>query len=167
MDILTPFLSEQTVRQIGWVLVHFLWQGCAVMALMGLVLKLLAKASSNTRYLTACFGLVLMVSAPIVTFILMSSHDSAEIPPSTSAPMPEFTTIQPAAETENVIIINEQPTSLKQSPMQILTARLEASLPFCVLGWVVGVAALSLWYLGGWKRRCPGASRAGFLALRC
>jgi len=34
MDVMNTFLSEQTIQQIGWVLVHFLWQGCAVMALI-------------------------------------------------------------------------------------------------------------------------------------
>ena len=73
MDTLTAFLSEQTIERIGWVLVHFLWQGIAVAALIWCVLKTLGKASSNTRYIAACIGLGLMVSAPVVTFMLLDS----------------------------------------------------------------------------------------------
>ena len=33
MGTLTTLLSDQTTQRIGWVLVHFLWQGFAIMAL--------------------------------------------------------------------------------------------------------------------------------------
>ncbi|MBL7214071.1 MAG: hypothetical protein ISS71_00165 [Phycisphaerae bacterium] len=80
MNTLTTFLSEETVRQIGWVLVHFLWQGCVVMALMWGILKTLSKASSNTRYIAAGLGLVLMVLAPVITFSITSSNHTIAVP---------------------------------------------------------------------------------------
>lgn len=152
MDILTPFLSEQTVRQIGWVLVHFLWQGCVIMALMWLVLKLHGKASSNTRYLTACFGLVLMISAPVVTFILINSNHPAAILETTSTQIPASFNLQPPAETQDYVIAYAEPAVPEKNLKQTFTAHLEAALPYCVIGWLAGVSALSLWYLGGWCR---------------
>ena len=150
MGTLNTFLSEQTIQHIGWVLVHFLWQGCAVMALMWCSSKILSKASSSTRYVAACLGLVLMVSAPIVTFMILNVDSSTIITEAAPIQMPVVSTTPAPLEKQNIIVSYAETTVPEQSPMQTVIAQLEAALPFCVIGWIVGVAALSLWYLGGW-----------------
>ncbi len=150
MDTLTAFLSEQTVQRIGWVLVHFLWQGCVIMALMGCALKTLSKTSSNTRYLTACIGLSLMVLAPVVTFMMLDNHTPAAAGEIAPVQIPAVSTTPPPAQTQNIVISYDEPALPEKSLLDTFTAKLEAALPFCVIGWIGGVAALSLWYLGGW-----------------
>jgi prepilin-type processing-associated H-X9-DG protein len=150
MDTLNIIISEDTVRQIGWTLLHFLWQGTVIMALTWCVLKILSKASSNTRYTAACVALALMVLAPIITFAVQN-RDSTPPPVSETATVrQEMSAPQPPVQTQTVVIAYEKPAPPQRSPFEILTARLEAALPWCVMSWIVGVAALSLWYLGGW-----------------
>lgn len=149
MESLSTCLSEQTIRQIGWVLVHFLWQGCTVGAVLWAVLKILNRASSNTRYLAACAGMMLMMTAPVVTFTVLNEPE-----PITPAPQVFVEKTFAAAETfqETTVAAAETiSTEIQQIPLgDILSEKLEAALPWCVIGWAAGVAALSLWYLGGW-----------------
>ncbi len=149
MGLLDTFLSEQTIERIGWVLVHFLWQGCALMALMWCVMKTLGKASSNARYTAACLGLALMVLAPVVTFTMLDGNNTATV--TNTVPLqPAVSRTQTPAETQHIAIEYAEPAQSEKSLMEIVTAKLETTLPWCVIGWIAGVAALSLWYLGGW-----------------
>jgi beta-lactamase regulating signal transducer with metallopeptidase domain len=151
MDTLNTFLSEQTVRQIGWVLVHFLWQGCAVGAVWWGILKILGKASSNARYLTACIGLILMALAPVITFTMLGGdHITVAIPKIAPVQVPAVSTTPPPIETQTTVISYTESVAPEKSLLDAFTARLESALPFCVIGWIIGVAALSIWYLGGW-----------------
>lgn len=150
MEILGAFLSEQMIERIGWMLVHFLWQGIAVAALMWCVLKVLRRSSANVRYITPCAGLVLMIAAPVVTFMITGADTNvAAVPmaPSAEPVEPITTTVQ----TPTIIKSSIEPIELpKPSFFESLTAKLETVLPYCVVGWFVGVAVLSVWYLGGW-----------------
>src|SRR5205085_2889031 len=57
-------------------LIHFVWQACAIALPVGLLLRLTARGSANTRYLIACAGLSAMVAAPLVTGrVLVSESD--------------------------------------------------------------------------------------------
>jgi prepilin-type processing-associated H-X9-DG protein len=152
MELLQTFLSEQTIRQIGWVLIHFLWQGVAVMALLWCVLKMLGKASSNTRYVVACAGLVLMALAPAATFMMLSDDAPVAVVEPVS-PSPAVSEARMPAETRVITFDDAQPEPIvlpEPSLTETVMARLEAALPYCVIGWFLGVAALSVWYLGGW-----------------
>jgi beta-lactamase regulating signal transducer with metallopeptidase domain/HEAT repeat protein len=55
------------VEGVGWVLVHFLWQGAAIAILLRLVLALAAPSQSTLRYGLGCGALVLMLLAPLAT----------------------------------------------------------------------------------------------------
>jgi beta-lactamase regulating signal transducer with metallopeptidase domain len=150
MDTLTTLLSEQTIERIGWVLVHFLWQGIAVAAVGWCVMKMLGKASSNTRYIAACIGLVLMAAAPVVTYSMLGGAAVVVAEPVAQRPVSIITDPVPAA-TRTIIIAPLEPTALpERSMLETLIGQLEVALPYCVIGWIVGVAVLSVWYLGGW-----------------
>ena len=151
MGLIEAFLSEQMVQSIGWMLVHFLWQGIAVGAMLWCVLKALRKSSSNVRYIAACVGLVLMVAAPVVTFV-MTVSDTPVTVVATPAEQPVMVSVEPAAApTKTIVMTPAEPVSLPSlSIWERLTGWLEAALPYCVVGWFVGVAVLSVWYLGGW-----------------
>lgn len=76
MTTVVAILNHPLMRQVGWTLLHSLWQG----ALIGLVFFLLRTAlrrrSANTRYLAGCACLVLLAVAPVLTFI----HESTPAP---------------------------------------------------------------------------------------
>ena len=94
MDTLTTFLSEQTIERIGWVLIHFLWQGIAVMLLSWCGLKTLRKASANARYIAACASLLLMVAAPAATFVILTPNAPLKV---AYVQMPDALSVSPAA----------------------------------------------------------------------
>ncbi|MHC4525733.1 MAG: M56 family metallopeptidase, partial [Planctomycetota bacterium] len=150
MELFQSFISEQTIERIGWVLVHFLWQGIAVAAVGWCVLKMLGKASSNARYIVACIGLVLMAAAPVVTYSMLGGETVIVAEPVAQRPV-SITTDPAPIKTKTIVISPSEPTALPApSMLEILRVKLEAALPYCVIGWAIGVAALSVWYLGGW-----------------
>lgn len=150
MDSVTTLLSEEITQRIGWVLVHFLWQGCVIMMLAWCVFKAFGKASSNIRYLTACIGLGLMAVVPVLTFMAIRGGQGVVIAPEkTAVKTPVVENVRPSVPTQAIIITSAEPAA-SESLRKILTARLEAALPYCVSSWIVGVTSLSLWYLGGW-----------------
>ena len=66
---MTMFLSLIWIRQLGWSLLHFLWQGTVIAALYALIRYLPARsASAHSRYLLACGALAAMAAAPLITF---------------------------------------------------------------------------------------------------
>lgn len=151
MELLQTVLSEQTIQRIGWVLVHFLWQGVAVAALMWCVLKMLGKASSQTRYIAACAGLALMAAAPAVTFMMAAGEAPVAVVEMAVETPVTVSAAPAAAPTKTIVMAPAEPTALPAPTVwEVFTARLEAALPYCVIGWFVGVAVLSVWYLGGW-----------------
>ena len=152
MELLQTFLSEHTIQRIGWVLVHFLWQGVAAGALLWCMLKMLSKASSHTRYIAACVGLALMVLAPAVTFMVLNDDAPVAVAETPVEPLAMSNTPMPA-ETRVITIDDAQPEPIvlpEPSLTETFMVRLEAALPYCVVGWFFGVAILSVWYLGGW-----------------
>ncbi|PYQ62027.1 MAG: hypothetical protein DMF58_02885, partial [Acidobacteria bacterium] len=54
-------MSGPLVQAIGWALLHLLWQGVLVAAILAAVLALLQRQSANTRYLASCGALLLLV----------------------------------------------------------------------------------------------------------
>jgi beta-lactamase regulating signal transducer with metallopeptidase domain len=153
MDMLRNILSEGVVHKLGWTLLHSLWQGCIVVLLLVVCLRLLRKSSANLRYVISCLGLAVIVLLPVVTFYIVPAPapiSDVESVPGLSVPvtgqlhevydtdMP----LQRAAEYMQMF-----PTiSFKQRAMNYYTS----ALPYIVFGWFIGVFALSLWYLGGW-----------------
>ncbi|HEV2222781.1 MAG TPA: hypothetical protein VGR84_07240, partial [Candidatus Acidoferrales bacterium] len=74
MSEFANWFSPTVMRSLGWALVHFLWQGLALAALLSVAMTLCRKASS--RYVAALVTLLLMVAAPVVTFFVLW-HDAS------------------------------------------------------------------------------------------
>lgn len=62
------FWDERMVRALGWSLLHFLWQGAVVAALLAVALRVLRGHSARVRYALGCGALALMMLLPLVTF---------------------------------------------------------------------------------------------------
>ncbi len=67
MTGLQSILTNPFVQRVGWALLHFLWQGAAVAALLAGAMLLLRRRSPNLRYVVACAALVLMLLLPATT----------------------------------------------------------------------------------------------------
>jgi beta-lactamase regulating signal transducer with metallopeptidase domain len=129
MSHLTLWLSPGLVADIGWTLIHFLWQGFLLAALLHLVLPLCRGASARHDF---AFGtLVLIGIAPVATFLFIHGHTGSG---------------------------GSLITAAATLPRDSLTASGTASVDvfqiswtvWLVVLWLTGVAALSIRAIGGW-----------------
>lgn len=67
-------LSHATLQDIGWTLVHFLWQGAFLAALLGVILQICR--GSLARHNWALGTAVTMALAPVMTFLLIHNSRS-------------------------------------------------------------------------------------------
>ena len=128
------FPQPHVVDAIGESLLHFLWQGLLIGALLELVLVALRDASSDVRYLARCGALAAMAAAPLITFWLVLEGGQPAVPVVATALAPEA-----------VLGAAPQGTFLRA----------------VVALWALGASALCLRTAGGWlhlRVLCAGAS---------
>jgi GWxTD domain-containing protein len=68
--VIAAFLSQFWVQRLGWMLLHFLWQGTAIVTVYAVLRSFLRRA--HGRYRLACIALATMVIAPPLTFFLIA-----------------------------------------------------------------------------------------------
>ena len=139
MTHFASWVSPAVMRTLGWALVHFLWQGLALAALLSAAMAMCRSASA--RYALGVGALVLMLAAPVVTFgILWSSRPDANIslaPSISLSALPRILAQRSAA---------SAPAGAMAAPNS--PARADALLWFVEL-WFAGVIILSLRTAGG------------------
>jgi beta-lactamase regulating signal transducer with metallopeptidase domain len=144
MNTLLDLLQQPLARRLGWTLLHFLWQGALLAVAYAAVRGLVHRRSANTRYLAGCLTLLLMAAAPVMTFHALDAkpaiHHAA---PVATAPAPTLPTMAPAGNTR----LSFDGWSKFAGWLNKVT---EATLPWFVGAWAVGVFALSLRLGVGW-----------------
>ncbi|MHC5083206.1 MAG: hypothetical protein ACYTET_04620, partial [Planctomycetota bacterium] len=150
MGTFETILNSELAQRIGWVLVHFLWQGTAVAILCAILLATLRKAKSQLRYTIACLAMLLMAALCTGTFFVVEVN-SRPVALETDAPVVS----EPAAASKPAVhVVIEQPieaASPVQTPFwQTLPSQIERFIPWVVSIWFGGVCLLSVWYLGSW-----------------
>jgi beta-lactamase regulating signal transducer with metallopeptidase domain len=134
MSAILNWLSPEVLRPLGWALLHFLWQGTALAALLYVALVFCRRAT--TRYAVAMVTIVLMMTVPIVTFFLLrKSAPTGHWTDANSTPATAL--VQAAAAPQASSVIGE---SEPLSPDKLL---------WLVEAWIAGVAVFSLRTLGG------------------
>jgi beta-lactamase regulating signal transducer with metallopeptidase domain len=148
MTSLTNWVSPSTMRSLGWALLHFLWQGAALAALAAVLMSLCRRAAG--RYAVGVGMLLLMLAAPVVTFLVLT--------PSGSARASDFPSIaqEEAGAASNL---------LAKMPSMSLSSPSIDHLPWLVEAWLVGVAFFSLRSAGAFlvlererRKQCSRAS---------
>ena len=154
---MTPSLMD-AIDGVGWVLVHFVWQGAVLAALLYVGLSMARRSRPEVRYGMASFALVLMLVAPVVTAMrLMKAGDAPvwdESVVGTSLPADEekHAPIAPAVRQERALAFTpSQPLAIEGFTTTI-RARVESALPWLVIVWAAGVCLLSVRLVGGWWR---------------
>lgn len=178
MSAIQGLLSAPLTDRIGWALVHFLWQGAVLAIVLGTLLWLLRHRSANLRYLASCGALILMaLCVPVTLSVVPASEPAAvvepaaepgtHIMPEAAAPAPraaepiEMAPLAPAVGPASRPLPAAEPT---MTPWwEALREAVEAHLGWLVAGWVLGVLALSVRLLVGWRRvrrmSCSGSPR--------
>jgi len=133
MTTLLSLVLQPWAQTLGWTLIHFLWQGAVLGLLAWGSLLLLRGVSAKARYGVACAFLLLMVAAPVLTFLVLR---------------PQATT--PAAITP---LARAAAAAATEAPLALrVKATLDPSLPWLLAGWAAGVLLLSARFLGSWIR---------------
>jgi len=68
MNTVLDLLHDSLAHQIGWVLIHSLWQGALAAVFLKLVRVFMRESSANSRYLIGCGVLLFTAAAPVFTF---------------------------------------------------------------------------------------------------
>jgi beta-lactamase regulating signal transducer with metallopeptidase domain len=146
-------LSHPMWQRLAWTLVHFVWQGAAVGALLLIVLTLLRGA--NARYLAALAALLALVACPLATAALLSEPVSTT---HAMAPAADIPFAPGEGRSSAVLVDTSVPLSL------FATAQ-----PYVVLAWLAGVMALGgrllISYLGVRSLRASADTLEGPLRL--
>jgi beta-lactamase regulating signal transducer with metallopeptidase domain len=121
---------------VGWTLVHFVWQGAGIAALLGAARWSLRKSSAQARYAAAMAAMLLMLASAGATFVYLDSGNS---PTLAHSPNSGSTVAGPAG------IVAQR--AVERSSWR---DRMPDYFPVLIYIWIAGVMALSIRSLGGW-----------------
>jgi beta-lactamase regulating signal transducer with metallopeptidase domain/HEAT repeat protein len=140
MKELYQLFDHPIIHRLGWTLLHFLWQGTGVAVVYALFHILLRKQASQWRYLLGCGALVVMLAAPITTFIVIGTH--SKIRPSASV---SGNPVEPAVSRGVGAVLDFRGARIVTGEAGAGAAqKFEGLIREFVLIWLVGVSALSL-----------------------
>jgi beta-lactamase regulating signal transducer with metallopeptidase domain len=124
---LINWISPVTLRLLGFALLHFVWQGTALAALLSLALSM--TRASSVRYALALATLVLMLAAPVVTFFLLRQAASPATTLATASALP-WVSSMPVVTQQQVTEqqVAEQPVA-QQSTSQYAPAQYAGAQP--------------------------------------
>jgi beta-lactamase regulating signal transducer with metallopeptidase domain/protein involved in polysaccharide export with SLBB domain len=143
VNAFSHLLPQPESERLGWVLLHFLWQGLVIAVLLRLAQQALRRVSSQVRYALACTAMLMLAAAPVLTFFSFSSNRLVRAAPTLAQPTVShpFPNISPAA---------QQLSSSPSTPPESIAFRLRPALPVIVSFWLIGILSLFLWHGAGW-----------------
>jgi bla regulator protein blaR1 len=136
MNFLQNLLPENLTFALGWTVVHSLWQGIIVAALLAFILYFLRQKKAKTRYQVSVAALFLMFGISVFTFISIveSINRGGQIDENMSQILRGLSLSQSVD---------------SQSFMQSVLQFFSQNLSFIVLIWLVGIAFFALRMMGG------------------
>ncbi|HTG32811.1 MAG TPA: M56 family metallopeptidase [Thermoanaerobaculia bacterium] len=146
--------ASPAAEAVARALVHFLWQGALVGVVTGGLLALLDKGRASTRYAVALGALFLMAALPIATASRLMDRAAGPLRPATPVRAERAVASSP----DSVASASMVARAGSESEARTFGVSL---LPWIFRLWLAGVAALSLFHLGGWSRvrRLPRQGR--------
>ncbi|MCL2648354.1 MAG: M56 family metallopeptidase [Phycisphaerales bacterium] len=147
------------IYRLGWVLVHFVWQGAAVAFLLGVGLWQCGRGRATARYGMAVGAMVVMIGGAVVTFFVMTGAEQggrvvSVSPPREAGSLPAFFVapspdrqIAPTPHSAD-LPIGSLPDG-RGSDAVSFAERLRPVLPVFVGGWLLGVVVLAVYHFGG------------------
>ena len=147
------------VEGVGWVLLHFVWEGIVIALALAALLALTRDGQARLRYALSCGALTLMLAAALATAGSVMAGRAGASPaavPGRDAVAPGVSPPEErASELKAVDSARETATRLPMSGAAAdrtfpLAPAIERAMPWLVSGWLAGVLLLSLRLLGGW-----------------
>ena len=138
-------LPDHVTHVLGWTLIHFLWQGTAVAALLAVANATICSRRVDLRYGLACTGMVLLVLLPTIT--AWAIGQTAETGPR-PAPPALFADAFGGRSEPLVPLMEKADSDAVNWPISARTV--EEYLPWAVHLWMVGAALFLFRMAGGW-----------------
>jgi beta-lactamase regulating signal transducer with metallopeptidase domain len=134
------FLSHAFVLELGWFLLHVVWQGTLIALALSALLALIDERSATIRYGLSTLALALMLVVPVTTAFVPASMPIALT----------TTGSLPAADAAAVMTSGLAPGAGTPSLMDQAMRLLSATAPWLVPFWLLGVCILTIRTFGGW-----------------
>lgn len=152
MPELWTTLNPPIVELMGWTLLHFVWQGALVAALLGGLLRLLDTSVPPVRYAVCCVALIGLLAFPIGTGLFLEGQLLEEESASASQVVTEAVPIGAGEGGREALAVSSSPASPSWRAQAASWVR--PVLPWLVLGWGLGVLGFSMRLAGGaWRVR--------------
>ena len=136
MNWLQNIIPDNIIYALGWTVVHSLWQGIIIAALMALTLMILKNKTAQTRYWIGYVALFFMLVTAVSTFQIISKN-----------------LISYQASSANVTLILRGQNYLQnidsQGFISGVIAFFNQNLPIIALAWLMGVMFFSIKLMGG------------------
>jgi beta-lactamase regulating signal transducer with metallopeptidase domain len=136
--------NPSAAAALGWTLLHFLWQGAMIAALLRIALTLMRRASAEARYLASCGAMAAALAIAAGTFVVQI-HSQA-------VPAPVYNSRAAGADSPGqpwgmpAVVVRE----FKTHSFSSSKGWLDAMLPWIVQAWIVGVLLCSCRVGYGW-----------------
>ena len=153
--------NSTLVENLGWTLVHSVWQIALVAFILFLLLRVLHKFSANARYLVSVFALVFAIILPVLTFVNLNGNLSANLSKNEFSAQRDFQLNNPnlrpdenfpaltEAQRQAAAAKNENVFGSIENLQNFFDKNFSASLPFVVVVWLFGVALFAARLAGG------------------
>jgi beta-lactamase regulating signal transducer with metallopeptidase domain len=123
------WMTPELMQRLAGSLLHFVWQGAVIAMAAAIALRLLSDRSAESRYTVSIAALLLMLAAPLVTFVFYTQTGKAAL----------------------VLLkyINGRLTVL--APLDMQSVATTAWTQWIVLLWFIGVLLCSIRLIAGWR----------------
>ncbi len=138
---------DSAVHRIGWALLHFLWQGFAIAAVLAWAMWQLRSRSASLRYAVACGAMLLMLCLMGVTMWLAPNATFPQAGPALQARSGQVYSLAQADLKTNTPPSAGGFADAVQTFKERLVELVSPLLPWVVCVWLAGVAAFSLRHL--------------------
>ncbi len=81
MHAIQTLLTRPETERLGWVLLHFVWQGAMIALVSAIAFAVLRRASANLRYLLACGALLAMAACLPLTWFVVAGQAVGRLGP--------------------------------------------------------------------------------------
>lgn len=148
--------TSTLIHQIGWSLIHSLWQDALIWLVLATILKLLSRAKPQSRYFIACVALAAMIVLPVITTYVLHTRQTEFF----DIVVDDDSTLITAAESnlQSIGVIENERTGGTQKIHWInrtmtetvnISERVEKYLPWLILLWLIGVVIYAIKLGGG------------------
>ncbi len=140
-------------KAIGWALVHLLWQGVLVAAILAATLALLQRQNANARYLASCGALILLVALGIATGYRAYDPGAAPAMPAAVAAYIQDSSSDTTVTEPQSVAATEAPAPASTTWQDFFVSAVtiaNAHLAQIVAIWLLGVVILSSRLIVGW-----------------